>query len=748
MKKLIGKIRSCFKRMDVRLYYGLSALALSLSLTFWRYPTCLKRLAGAFRDVGSSLAYWFLFSFTDGEKTVTATVNEIPAVDVQPFLPFDLAEVERKCRELGKSLITFQEFGNYNGALLLFIYRFCLIASLLLPLCCVAFLLFRQYLLTDMGKPAGYLSKPYRAYLAVVRHIFKPCSNAVKSFVKCFLDYKWLGVLLALVWIVNLNVATLAAEAFAYYCFFVSGFNILTIPKQLVKLVIDLILMLSGAPLILWGIAGAICYYRFMQKKAVKELNHMEARNCGFIKDLEYTTIVVGVPGIGKTSFITSMALSTVNIFKKDSRDTLFDCEMQFPGFSFAAFRQDLDVLIEDHLIYNIPSAALVADAFEEAWRSGEDLFLYGYDFYLFPIKIDVGNRLVSLFDVLRDYAKAYFIYMNENPSISNYPIRFDGSFDRSSYFRLWNGSFFGKKPAEALEASRYSHIFDQDIMRMGKRILPENPYNGSFGFGIYTNTEWAKSRGNQLTLADVSASDEECNQKNDLYSYSLKMQRHANTMVAFKVYFRFFGDEQRAPSLTADQLQLCSVLSLVDQSEVMLALPGFAWLDWLYGKLYVPFVNFYEKTINKRGDTCLPIGVMKSAVGALSRMYSRMYNRYGFRQISCLRQKGTAYGSSGDAKEEAIDCTWFQLYGKDYADRYRSDCYAQFFAKEQLNCAAGINDYPTYDGLDMTPEEMQKQHDYFIMQLMRIMSGEKAPPKWAKKKDNEAPLNYINYFK
>ena len=76
--------------------------------------------------------------------------------------------------------------------------------------------------------------------------------------------------------------------------------------------------------------------------------------------------------------------------------------------------------------------------------------------------------------------------------------------------------------------------------------VEEDNPLAGSFSFGVYTNTEWGKGRGNQLTLQGVDANAEEANQKNDLYSYSLKMCRHASVMIDNQVFFRFIGDEQR----------------------------------------------------------------------------------------------------------------------------------------------------------------------------------------------------------
>lgn len=56
------------------------------------------------------------------------------------------------------------------------------------------------------------------------------------------------------------------------------------------------------------------------------------------------------------------------------------------------------------------------------------------------------------------------------------------------------------------------------------------------------------------------------------------------------------------------------------------------------------------------------------------------------------------------------------------YSDRYSTDCYSGFFTKKQLECKIGINDLICYDSLSMSVDEMDAQHDYFLMDIKGMM--------------------------
>ena len=151
-----------------------------------------------------------------------------------------------------------------------------------------------------------------------------------------------------------------------------------------------------------------------------------------------------------------------------------------------------------------------------------------------------------------------------------------------------------------------------------------------------------------------------------------------------------------------------------------------------MYKKLYEPFKDFYYEYRNKRGDHVLSVTLLKLIVSAFSNYYKKIYNTFGYFELDVAIEAGTAYGDGAPAASDVKHHKYYLAIKKIYSDRYSTDCYQQFFSKRQLECDFGINDYPCYEGLKMSYEEMEKQHDYFIMDLMKMMSGEKKAVKTA----------------
>ena len=109
--------------------------------------------------------------------------------------------------------------------------------------------------------------------------------------------------------------------------------------------------------------------------------------------------------------------------------------------------------------------------------------------------------KTAHIFDVLETYAQAYFIYVIQSSLIvSNYAVRTDNMFLDGGNFPLWLTDFF----AETERSERHSHILDFDILRLGRKVLENNPKAGSFEFGVVAITEIGKERGNNLELLSL----------------------------------------------------------------------------------------------------------------------------------------------------------------------------------------------------------------------------------------------------
>lgn len=227
---------------------------------------------------------------------------------------------------------------------------------------------------------------------------------------------------------------------------------------------------------------------------------------------------------------------------------------------------------MEHGTVYNLATVKEWVKLKENRYlRNGRtDLQLYGYDICRYGQTFNDGLKVSTLFEVLGTYAQAYFIYVIESSLIvSNYSIREDNELVSEGNFPIWASDFF----PEGITEGRHAHILDFDVLRLGKKVIENNPKAGSFEFGVVAISEIGKERGNNLELKEVKKGTEETNQKNDLFNAWLKMCRHSATVDNFP-FIKVFTDEQRPESWGADARDLCDIIHIVQSGEQRFALP------------------------------------------------------------------------------------------------------------------------------------------------------------------------------
>ena len=713
---------------------------LSFTLMFSRFKVSLLRLIYSIKDFGLSVAHWFVFVFDDwfvainGQApTVNVTVNTLPSVDVQSILPFDLAVVIYKFNNLWYALSDGENFYNYNMWLLMKLYDITLYTSTFLPLFLVLWIALKEIILSKNDKELGEKSKGV-IWLDGIAYRCKPFVVNIVDFIKKIFSNKKVIIPLGVIWAVNLNIFTLGIEFFAFYYYFISSFDVMSVPIQFMKLGVDVLISLFGITIPVCVVLFYIFFDMFRKRRGIKNLEHNEAMNCGFALMLNICTLVVGPMRIGKTSFVTDVILSFVNIFKRKMHDTIYKYDMMFPQFPWELFERDIKERVASHQIFNIPGIDLYIDVLESVFeRTPAPCYLYYYDYNTYGIEKDIGHKKITVFDAMRTYAKAYFVYINDNPAMGNYPIRFDGKFSDSEFFPRWDGGFFKQKPGE--RESRFSHILDQDLFRVGIPEDKNNPLAGTFSYGLYYCMEFGKSQENDKEIQDVDRNSEESNQKNDLYDYSLFCAGHANTMIDNFCVFRFLSDDQRPMAIPKKLRDCFSILTIMEKSELKLAMPCFFVEEWIYNHVYEPFREFYYEYREKRGDRILPVMLVKLFVSALSNYYWKIYNTYGYFEMDVALEAGTAYGEGSPADRGAVIHKWRLAVKKVYGDKYATDGLRSFFSKKQLESGLGMSDYDTYRGLHMDLDEMQKQHERSIIRLMKIMIGGDEPARSVSKK-------------
>jgi hypothetical protein len=450
----------------------------------------------------------------------------------------------------------------------------------------------------------------------------------------------------------------------------------------------------------------------------------MEAMNCGFLKTLDVVCLIVGEPGTGKTTLLVDMFLSWINIYKDKSLKTIFKYELYFPSFPWASFREDILIRIENREFYCASKLEKYVDLVMDFYEiTGQNGFIYGYRDDIYKTTVNVGSRKISLREALKEYGKAFRLYVNENLGISNLPIRMDGNFDNSKYLKKWNGNFFEKK-----EVSRLSHILNQDMLRHGVKMDPASAEIGTLGPSVIAWTEISKDLCNQITNSGYKAEAVTCNPKNEKSNYSFMFARHIKALIDNFPYIRFITDDQRAANVAASAVGLMCVINISCKSEIMIALPGFDFYLELEGYVSKYFNKLSLKRENVRGDVTLSWILIKQMVSCFSLPAQRMRSCFSYEELTLLRQAGNAFSGNEGAQNAAGAATehvYYKMHWKDYNDRFISDCWSPAYAEAQERAGIGIDDIPCYQNLQPTPEELEYQRSRLGNDLLKAIRSE-----------------------
>ena len=466
-----------------------------------------------------------------------------------------------------------------------------------------------------------------------------------------------------------------------------------------------------------WVLVFAVypLFHRWRKRIAVNRLRHNEARNCGFINELPIVSITCGSMGKRKTTMITDMTLSQEVMFRQKALAIIQNTDLKFPCFPWLMFEKELRSCMEHGTVYNLATTKEWVKLKRQRFlkHRNPDLQLYGYDYKRYGAIYDDALKISSLFDAMETYAQAYFIYVIEcSLIVANYSVRTDNKLIDGGNFPVWATDFF----SEIRRKSRHSHVLDFDVLRLGKKVLENNPNAGSFEFGVVAITEIGKERGNNLELKEVKKGGDETNQKNDLFNSWLKMCRHSATVDNYP-FIKVFTDEQRPESWGADARDLCEIIQIASSGDMKLALPFYTVEDMVSEWAFNRFIRLYYDFRFRRGDNTLLVYLLKGVTAWLWKRNARIYNRYGYSILKIEKERGTMDGKPEKKK-------YYLANGKIYANRFSTDCFSDYFNDTAKKSKVGLRDYIEYATEKASVEELKMQNSYFINGLYKDADG------------------------
>lgn len=674
------------------------------------------RFGESVKDFGLSVGYYFCTLFGIEHNIVPSVTEYSSVMDWSILLPSDFEGFTSQSKSFFALLIDGENFASYwakVGDVMLVLLK---VVAIILPcLLVLGLVIWRLYKSGNTKHNRDTI--PLRIFKKLSEWIYRPLKITIVSFVNFLRENRAVWMLWVGIWAFNLNVASIVMGFLAYYFYFVLSFDVANLYVQVCKLFIDLQVIFRYFP---WWCIAFVCWLLFdhwRKNIAQNRLRHFEARNCGFINELPIVSMACGSMGKKKTTLITDMVLSQEVMFRQKALEILQQNDMKFPYFPWIAFEDELRRCMEHGTVYNLASVkawvALKRSRFIR--HRNAQTQLYGYDYARYGTTFDDSLKISRLFEVLETYAQAYFIYVLESSLIvANYSVRTDNLMADNGNFPMWLTDFF---PKRRRPQSRHAHILDFDVLRLGRKVLENNPKAGSFEFGVVGITEIGKERGNNLELREIKKGADDTNQKNDLFNSWLKMCRHSATVDNFP-FIKVFTDEQRPESWGADARDLADIINIASCGDMRLALPFYTIEEMLSEWAFNRFLSLYYDFRFRRGDNTLLVHILKSVVAWLWRRNLRIFNRFGYSVLKIEKERGTMDGKTENKK-------YYLMSAKIYAQRFSTDCFSDYFNDMARRSYTGLADYLEYDTEKASVEELKMQNSYFINSLYRDADGD-----------------------
>ena len=712
------KIKTFFLNLDYRHYLCVGLSVAFLLISVFVFPYAYPRIGESFRDFGRS----FLFMFTD--LFGVAPLFEITVTDLSG-MPFTISDRIPETWEVFKekwgvywdTFATKETFVSYLHSLGSFLNKsskvlvLILLIGMLLAVLSIPLIRYLKRKNNDYNKD----TLPLKVWKKISDLFYRPVKKWIREFFSFVSAHFYYVLIWAFLWAISFNLVAVIVEFFAFYFYFLVSFDVVNVYVQVYKLLLDLSVMFKFVPVFVWVIVGFIIFDKIRRKRGYANLRHMELMNRGFINERPIVSMVCAKMGMGKTTMLTDMSISTDIMLRDKAYEIILENDLTFPYFPWINLENAVKRAIDNHSIYNLVTARrFVLSKKRKFDKRPVSFYLFGYDYKRYGLTYDNSLFVVDIWDVIYNYVQAYMLYIMSSSFIqSNYSIRTDALLDDVGNFPLWNADFFRRDAKHIDSFSRHAHILDFDALRLGKKLL-ENNDNDYFEFGVVAITEIGKERGNNLELTDVKKNSDETNQKNDLFNSWLKMIRHSAT-VDNVPFVKVFVDEQRPSSWGADAKDLSEIIHIDTVSEKRLCMPFFFLEEVLHSFLKRLFERFYQTHRYNKGDNTLFCHIFKTIYSKVHSYYVRTYNTFGFKVLGIKVEDGKQDGVYEDKR-------YFLMDKKIYAKRFSTDCFSGFFEEKVKRSVKGLNDVPEFEKDKASFNEMKSMNSYFFRDLTRIM--------------------------
>ena len=722
MKKeneFIGKIKKIWQayKSDYRHWICLLITLGFAALAVFHFRYAGGRIWESFIDIKNSAVYYANELFELNLQGII-TVNNLTA---QPFtMPFNLPNTWEEFVILWNKYweiwATKENFLAYLEWLGNFLYYLSKVLVLLFPFIIIFMAVGNRQ--QEATEDCSKQTKPYKAFKRLEYWLYMPIKAWIMGFVAFLKENTIYLKTWAWIWAYAFNIITIVIEFVAYYLYFVVSFDFVNLYIQFLKLLMDLSIPIDFIPIIGWTIIVYVALDLYSKHVGYKKLEHNERKNRGFINELGIVTYYYAEMGEGKTTLLTDTALSNEVQLRDDALEVILECDMCFPKFPWFAFEKELKKAYENHEIYDKWSCIRwVANRRRKFEETPCEENIFGYNIKRYPIEHDNKLYVENIWDTLTDYACAYTIYtVQSSLIISNYSIRVDSLFEDLGHFPVWDCDFFRRDSRLLDSFSRHSHILDFDMLRLGKKMLKNNPNRNAFGWGVWVVSEADKEYKNTQELKEVKETADECNQKNDLTHVLWKMSRHA-CMIRHRNFVRILADMQRVENITANMRQIGNVALIESHDDWKAMLPWYAPYKHIRSLLLKIKEKLDDKFLNGRfygSDSRLGHYLLEQLRSLIGVWNERVKNIFGTEVMHIELQSGRMDGTAKKKK-------YYKSFKKDFSKRNGSDCMSSVFSSRAEANFVGLDDMAEYADFIATNDELLSQHSHTQEEMIRL---------------------------
>lgn len=556
-------------------------------------------------------------------------------------------------------------------------------------------------------------SKSLLNYERFREKILDPISEYLFYFKEFTIGNKWYVIIASIILAFQLKIFSVLIDSVGFICYFFASWDFISIFEFLAAVIVYLTPVLIKIPLFVYVIIGYLIFDKIRINAAYQTLYHNENKNKGLIKSCGILVMFIGAPGTGKTKTVTDFTLSREEMFRTDALDIMMDVYKRFSHFPFQAFEYEITKYMEAGLFVNRKQCCLYVLKKKSRFEYNNcNEKIFGYDYERYGLYFYDGLKNEYIWDALCDYAEAFFMYVQSDPlSVSNYSVRFNHIKDDIGYFPLWTYDYFGDDVVPLLN-STYSKVLDQDMLRLGKRFIQDNPNSHVLDGCVISVAEIGKERGNQFDTMEMKKSDEKPNQKNDMFNSRLKVIRHLAT-VRNKCFVAMYDDDQRTGSTNADLVQLHeSIITLKNtEADFETCIPFYWFLPDILKKIIVKLENLKLRFKHCRVDFTLLIHFVDIILNKVYKFYIYRNNTFNVKEV----EMDISYGLN-DEKQGTK--TYYLMEKKIHSDRYDTSSYGKFFEHQFLKNKKGFASLEAYDNHKTDLKKLAKQNSYFVTSL------------------------------